>query len=155
MSGTVIDEGLAFDGIAGMGRPLRTTAGGLVYHLLNRANARMQIFDNEKDYDAFERILDEAAERVRMRLLAYCVMPNHWHLVVWPRENGDLSIFCRRDPSRFLDRGSGYRPSMSWDVSSSLAFRMRLRNSESETSLSKLRNATSPGTSFLLMFILA
>jgi putative transposase len=76
-----------------MGRPLRTTAGGLVYHVLNRANARMQIFDNQKDYDAFERILDEAVERVRMRLLAYCVMPNHWHLVVWPRENGDLSTF--------------------------------------------------------------
>ncbi len=62
----------------------------MVYHLLNRANARMQIFDNEKNYDAFERILDEAAERVRMRLLAYCVMPNHWHLVVRPRENGGV-----------------------------------------------------------------
>ena len=76
-----------------MGRPLRTTAGGLVYHVLNRANARMQIFDNENDYDAFERILGEAVERTRMRLLAYCVMPNHWHLVVWPRKNGDLSTF--------------------------------------------------------------
>ena len=28
-----------------------------------------------------------------MRLLAYCVMPNHWHLVLWPREDGDLSTF--------------------------------------------------------------
>ncbi len=77
------------DSTAGMGRPLRTTAGGLVYHLLNRANARMQIFANVKDYDAFERILDEVVTRVRMLLLAYCVMPKHWHLVVWPRENGD------------------------------------------------------------------
>ena len=76
-----------------MGRPLRTTAGGLAYHVLNRANARMQIFDTEKDYDAFEGILDEAVRRVKMRLLAYCVMPNHWHLVVWPREDGDLSTF--------------------------------------------------------------
>jgi putative transposase len=64
-----------------------------VYHVLNRANARMEIFDKEKDYDAFERILGEAVRRVRMRLLAYCVMPNHWHLVVWPREDGDLSRF--------------------------------------------------------------
>ena len=54
----------------GMGRPLRTTAGRLVYHVLNRANARMQLFENEKDCDAFERILDEGAEHVRMRLLA-------------------------------------------------------------------------------------
>ena len=61
--------------------------------VLNRANARMQIFDKERDYDAFERILDEAVGRVKMRLLAYCVMPNHWHLVVWPRREGDLSTF--------------------------------------------------------------
>ena len=76
-----------------MGRPLRTTAGGLVYHVLNRANARMPIFDKAEDYEAFERILDDAVRRVKMRLLAYCVLPNHWHLVVWPRRDGDLSAF--------------------------------------------------------------
>ncbi len=76
-----------------MGRPLRTTAGGMVYHVLNRANARMPIFEKAEDYDAFERILDEAVRRVRMRLLAYCAMPNHWHMVVWPRKDGDLSAF--------------------------------------------------------------
>jgi putative transposase len=65
----------------------------MVYHVLNRANARMPIFENAEDYDAFERILDEAVRRVRMRLLAYCAMPNHWHMVVWPREDGDLSAF--------------------------------------------------------------
>jgi len=64
-----------------------------VYHVLNRANARMQIFGTPEDYEAFERILDEAVGRVKMRLLAYCVLPNHWHLVLWPRENGDLSAF--------------------------------------------------------------
>lgn len=50
-----LTKGWGFDRNAGRGRPLRTMAGGLVYHLLNRANARMQIFDNEKDYHAFER----------------------------------------------------------------------------------------------------
>jgi REP element-mobilizing transposase RayT len=68
-----------------MGRPLRITTGGLVYHVLNRANVRMGVFDTADDYAAFERILEEAVERVKMRLLAYCVMPNHWHLVVRPR----------------------------------------------------------------------
>jgi putative transposase len=53
----------------------------------------MPIFDTPGDYDAFERILDEAVERVQMRLLSYCVMPNHWHLVVRPRADGDLSRF--------------------------------------------------------------
>jgi putative transposase len=76
-----------------MGRSLRVVAGGFAYHVLNRANARMTIFDKPKDYEAFERILADAVHRVKMRLLAYCVMPNHWHLVVWPREDGDLSAF--------------------------------------------------------------
>jgi putative transposase len=51
------------------------------------------LFDNDPDYKAFERVLQQAVERTRMRLLAYCVMPNHWHLVLWPRKDGDLSRF--------------------------------------------------------------
>jgi putative transposase len=64
-----------------------------VYHVLNRANARRPLFDDDGDYAAFERVLAQACERVSMRLLAYCVMPNHWHLVIWPRRDGDLSRF--------------------------------------------------------------
>ena len=51
----------------------------------------MTIFDADGDYEAFERVLAEAVERTATRLLAYCVMPNHWHLVVWPRKDGELS----------------------------------------------------------------
>jgi putative transposase len=76
-----------------MGRALRVTAGGFAYHVLNRANARMTIFDKAGDYEAFEQILADAVQRTKMRLLSYCVMPNHWHLVVRPREDGDLSAF--------------------------------------------------------------
>lgn len=76
-----------------MGRPTRTVEGGLIYHVLNRANARQTIFEKDADYEAFERILQEAVARVKMRLLAYCVMPNHWHLLAWPRNRGDLSRF--------------------------------------------------------------
>jgi len=53
----------------------------------------MPIFGTEGDYEAFERVLTEAVERTDTRLLAYCVLPNHWHLVVWPREDGELSRF--------------------------------------------------------------
>jgi putative transposase len=76
-----------------MGRPLRAADGEYIYHVLNRANARMTIFRNDDDFAAFERVLTEAVERTSTRLLAYCLMPNHWHLVVWPRENGELSRF--------------------------------------------------------------
>ncbi|MBI5135543.1 transposase [Candidatus Uhrbacteria bacterium] len=76
-----------------MPRLARVDAGDYIYHVLNRANARVRIFDNKKDYQQFEEILEEAIEKYKMRLLAYCVMPNHWHLVVHPQNDGDLSQF--------------------------------------------------------------
>ena len=76
-----------------MGRPHRAADGGYVYHALNRANARMTIFEKDADYEAFEAILLEAVERTGTRLLAYCLLPNHWHLVIWPRKDGELSRF--------------------------------------------------------------
>jgi putative transposase len=78
-----------------MPRPRRAAEGGLIYHALNRANARITIFDTDDDYAAFERVLTEALARDAMRLLAYCLLPNHFHLLIWPRETGDLSRFMR------------------------------------------------------------
>ena len=76
-----------------MGRPLRSAVGGLIYHVLNRANARQTIFEHARDYEAFERVLEEAHDRVPMRTLAYCLMPNHWHLLLWPKKDGQMSQF--------------------------------------------------------------
>jgi len=53
----------------------------------------VQIFDDDKDYKQFEGILKEAVDKYNMRLLAYCIMPNHWHLVLHPKKDGDLSFF--------------------------------------------------------------
>jgi putative transposase len=78
-----------------MPRPLRAAEGGLIYHTLNRANAGLTIFSSDEDYAAFESVLSEALPRDDMRLLAYCLMPNHFHLLLWPREDGDLSRFMR------------------------------------------------------------
>jgi putative transposase len=69
--------------------------GGLVYHVLNRANARRRIFEADGDYRAFEATLAEVQERIPMRILAWCLMPNHWHLLLWPRLDGDLSNYMR------------------------------------------------------------
>jgi len=66
-----------------------------VYHVLNRAVGRMALFENDEDYAAFERVLGEAVQRLDPRLLAYCLMPTHWHLVLYPRGDGDLSEFMR------------------------------------------------------------
>jgi len=94
-----------------MGRPRRAAVGGYVYHVLNRANARMTIFDNAGDYEAFETTLAQAVERMETRLLAYCVMPNHWHLVVWPREDGELSRFVGWLTLTHTQRWHAYRES--------------------------------------------
>lgn len=76
-----------------MPRPLRICPGGFAYHVLNRANERRQIFNKPGDYDAFERVIEAALKRTPIRLLAYCVMPNHWHLVLMPQKDGDIQSF--------------------------------------------------------------
>jgi len=78
-----------------MPRAARVNRGGVAYHVLNRANARLTLFDADEDYEAMLAVLGEAHGRVAMRTLGYCIMPNHWHLVLWPREDGDLSEFMR------------------------------------------------------------
>jgi putative transposase len=100
-----------------MGRPRRIALGGYVYHVLNRANGRLPIFQKDGDYDAFVRILGEALEHVpAMRLLSFCLMPNHWHLLLWPRGDGELSDFghwltlthTQRWHAHYHDVGTGH-----------------------------------------------
>ena len=78
-----------------MPRRARNAPGGFVYHVLNRAVARLPLFAKDGDYDAFERVLAEAMHEHPTRLLAYCIMPNHWHLVLWPAKDGELTAFVR------------------------------------------------------------
>ena len=61
-----------------MPRPRRAADGDLIYHVLYRANARLAIFDNDDDYAAFERVLQQSAARFDIRLLSYSLMPNHF-----------------------------------------------------------------------------
>lgn len=78
-----------------MPRHPRIAQPGFAYHVLNRAIGRARLFRSAKDYAAFERVLFEARERFGTPLLAWCVLPNHWHLVLWPRKKGELSEFMR------------------------------------------------------------
>ena len=74
-----------------MPRPPRIDVADVVYHVINRANNRATIFTKPKDYALFETLLEDIALVRGMRILAYCLMPNHWHLVLQPRNDGDLS----------------------------------------------------------------
>ena len=59
--------------------------------MLNRGNGRVEVFHKEEDYAAFLRLMDDACKRLPMRVLAYCLMPNHFHLALQPINEGDLS----------------------------------------------------------------
>ena len=78
-----------------MPRGPRGCQGGMVYHALNRGNCRVPIFETDGDYLAFLQLLEEGRQRTALRVLAYCLMPNHWHLVLGPQNDADLSSFFR------------------------------------------------------------
>lgn len=74
-----------------MPRITRGLVDGMTYHVLNRGNGKQRVFYEEADYVAFLGLVSEAQEREDIEILAYCLMPNHFHLVVTPAEAGGLS----------------------------------------------------------------
>jgi len=74
-----------------MPRTRRALQGGYCYHVLNRGNERREVFHDPADYDAFLGLMAEASLRQPMRLVAYCLMPNHFHFVLWPVGDHDIS----------------------------------------------------------------
>lgn len=78
-----------------MPRPKRADEGGGLYHALNRGNGRTQIFWKDEDYSAFERILAEGLKQYDVSLYAFQLMPNHWHMVLRPHQDGEMSRFLR------------------------------------------------------------
>jgi len=76
-----------------MPRRKRCSTSGLVFHVLNRAAKRACLFEDSTDYQVFERILAAALDRGGVALFAYCIMPNHWHLLLSPTDDGGLSRF--------------------------------------------------------------
>jgi len=99
-----------------MPRTARATEAGTIYHVLNRGNGRTRIFRKAEDYAAFERVLAEGLRRYPVDLFTYCLMPNHWHLVVRPRTDEALGRWmgwvgvthARRQPAQHRRRGGGH-----------------------------------------------
>ncbi len=68
----------------------------MIFHVLNRGIVRMQFFEKPADYQAFERVLSETRRESPTRICAYSLMPNHWHLLLWPEHDGELASFMQR-----------------------------------------------------------
>ena len=62
-----------------------------IYHIINRGNMRIQVFNDAKDYEHFLELLYKSAEKEKVAIHAYCLMPNHFHLLLSPEGEGSLS----------------------------------------------------------------
>jgi putative transposase len=79
-----------------MVRRARGTVGGFIYHAMNRGVSRMELFESTTDYHAFLAIIREVQDKCPVDLFSYCIMPNHWHMVLRTAEDGDLAAFMQR-----------------------------------------------------------
>lgn len=71
---------------------------------MNRGNLRAEVFHKPADFAAFLTMIDQVQETLPLRILALCLMPNHFHLVLWPRGDGDLSRWMDRLMNRHVRR---------------------------------------------------
>lgn len=78
-----------------MPRHARISPDGYVQHVINRGDHRETIFHKPADFAAFIALMVEAADRIAMRLVAYCVMRNHFHLLLWPHRGSDLPAYMQ------------------------------------------------------------
>jgi putative transposase len=76
-----------------MPRTGRAAVGGYGYHVVNRGNRRAEVFHGPDDYAAFAALLRQASAHAPMRVLAFCLMPKHFHAVLWPEGDGDLAAW--------------------------------------------------------------
>ena len=63
----------------------------MCYHVINRGNNRAEVFHKDHDYLRFTEMMAEAVDRLPMRILSWSLMPNHFHIVLRPHRDGDLS----------------------------------------------------------------
>ena len=76
-----------------MPRRQRILTAGFTFHALNRGAKKSRIFECDDDYRQFEHLLATVNDRVSVAIFAYCLMPNHWHFVIAPQADGELSRF--------------------------------------------------------------
>lgn len=74
-----------------MPRIARGLVDGFVYHVLNRGNGGQKVFHKDQDYEAFIDLMKKAKARYAIKIFAYCLMPNHFHMVVVPIQAEELN----------------------------------------------------------------
>ena len=89
-----------------MARIARVIAPEFPHHIIQRGNRRQKVFFNEDDYSQYLRLLNSYSHRFKVDILAYCLMPNHIHLIATPHEDGSLAKAIgetHRNYTRFIN----------------------------------------------------
>jgi len=76
-----------------MGRSSRNLPVGSVVHVVNRGNDKRELFANAREFEEFLQLVAWAKRKCRVRIVAYCIMSNHWHFVFWVEVEWDVSAF--------------------------------------------------------------
>lgn len=78
-----------------MPRIARALGDNCYYHIINRGNGRQQIFHKDEDYAAFLGLMQQARVKHPVRLHAWCLMPNHFHMLVQPEHGDELNKYMQ------------------------------------------------------------
>ena len=89
-----------------MARIARVVVPEFPHHIIQRGNRRQKVFFNEGDYGEYLRLLNIYSQRFKVDILAYCLMPNHVHLIAVPHKDGSLAQAIgetHRNYTRFIN----------------------------------------------------
>jgi putative transposase len=78
-----------------MARRRRFTPGGFVYHVCNRGSRKGELFSDARDYANFLQLVERARQKRPMRIPGFCLMKTHFHFLLWPKGDHDLSRFMQ------------------------------------------------------------
>ncbi len=87
-----------------MARIARAVAPGIPHHVTQRGNRRQQTFFNDGDYQFYRELMSEWCEKFNVEIWAYCLMPNHIHLIAVPEKKDGLNLAIGEGHRRYTRR---------------------------------------------------
>jgi putative transposase len=84
-----------------MPRSTRTAFAGAIFHVVNRGVERRRVFFDDRDYARFMSLLREGKERAPVKVIAFCLMPNHFHIMIEPETKEALGDYMHWVTGRY------------------------------------------------------
>jgi putative transposase len=84
-----------------MPRSRRMACAGAVFHVVNRGVERRKVFFTDRDYQRFVSLLRDGKERAPVKVFGFCVMPNHFHIMIEPETKEALGAYMHWVTGRY------------------------------------------------------